>query len=277
MIARDNIITGEKLQQLADVYLGCDEDFHYNPVIKNQSNKCLGFNQIGEAYDNPKILFCYAHRLLEFLSILPRLQNRFVLITHNSDANIVANDLYQSILDCPLLIKWWAQNVCIIHEKLEVLPIGMANSMWSHGNTSFFDRGICIQKTENIYFNFNMHTNYEKRQICYDALIHKIPFLSSTEPIQYHEILSRYKFCICPEGNGVDTHRLWEALYLKSIPIVIRNDFIDVILKKTKIPMIVLNSWDELTVENCDYSNYILDNDILSFDYYKQKILESYI
>ena len=28
------------------------------------------------------------------------------------------------------------------------------------------------------------------------------------------------KFTISPEGNGVDTHRTWEALYLKSIPVV---------------------------------------------------------
>jgi len=274
MILKDNIITGEKIQQLADIYLGFDEDFNYNPIIRNQRDKCVNFNEIKGAYNNPRILFCYSHRLSDFLLVLPHLKNKFILITHNSDANIGPDDLFQSILNHPLLIKWWAQNVCITHEKLEILPIGLANSMWSHGNTAFFDRNTSIQKTEKVYFHFNMHTNYTKRQICYDHLIHKIPFLASTDPISYHETLSKYEFCICPEGNGADTHRFWEALYLKSIPIVVRNDFVDVILEKTKIPMIVLNSWDELVVENLNYSNFILEPAESFFDYYKKKILE---
>lgn len=28
------------------------------------------------------------------------------------------------------------------------------------------------------------------------------------------------KFTICPKGNGEDSHRIWEALYLGSIPVV---------------------------------------------------------
>jgi hypothetical protein len=31
-----NIITGEKIQQLCDVYFGLKEDFDFNPVIKKQ-------------------------------------------------------------------------------------------------------------------------------------------------------------------------------------------------------------------------------------------------
>lgn len=274
MTLRENIITGEKLQQLADIYLGHEEDFHYNPTIRNQRDKCINLNEIKEPWDNPKILFCYSHRLGDFALILPYLQNKFVLITHNSDTNIGLDDLFQSILSHPLLIKWWAQNVCIIHENLEILPIGMANSMWSHGNTAFFDRDITIQKTEKVYFHFNIHTNHTKRQICYDQLIDKIPFLSSADPISYHEILSKYEFCICPEGNGADTHRFWEALYLKSIPIVVRNDFIEIILEKTDIPMVVLNSWDELVIENLDYSKYILETTKTSFEYYRKEILK---
>ena len=27
-------------------------------------------------------------------------------------------------------------------------------------------------------------------------------------------------FCICPHGNGVDSHRIWECLYLNTIPVV---------------------------------------------------------
>jgi hypothetical protein len=30
----------------------------------------------------------------------------------------------------------------------------------------------------------------------------------------------RYKYVICPRGNGIDTHRVWEALYLGVVPVV---------------------------------------------------------
>ena len=33
--------------------------------------------------------------------------------------------------------------------------------------------------------------------------------------------LSYYKFAICPEGNGVDCHRIWECIYLGVVPIII--------------------------------------------------------
>ena len=34
-----NIITGEKIQQLCDIYLGIQGDFNFNPVISNQTSK----------------------------------------------------------------------------------------------------------------------------------------------------------------------------------------------------------------------------------------------
>ena len=41
----------------------------------------------------------------------------------------------------------------------------------------------------------------------------------------YRRILLNYMFVICPEGNGIDTHRMWEALYLRTIPIIKKYDF----------------------------------------------------
>jgi hypothetical protein len=67
--------------------------------------------------------------------------------------------------------------------------------------------------------------------------------------------LSQYKFCICPEGNGVDTHRLWEALYLKTVPIIINSEFTN-ILQKHNVPLVILNSWDDLDETKLNYDNF---------------------
>ena len=35
--------------------------------------------------------------------------------------------------------------------------------------------------------------------------------------------LSAYRFCFCIRGNGLDTHRFWESLYLGVIPVVLQT------------------------------------------------------
>jgi hypothetical protein len=39
----------------------------------------------------------------------------------------------------------------------------------------------------------------------------------------YIDNIYNHKFVICPEGNGIDTHRFWESLYLGVIPVIINN------------------------------------------------------
>jgi hypothetical protein len=69
-----------------------------------------------------------------------------------------------------------------------------------------------------------------------------LPMVTAKEHV---ERLAKYKYCLCPEGNGVDTHRLWEALLLGSIPIVKNTAFTRVIQHYTRgeIPMIIMDSW----------------------------------
>ena len=83
--------------------------------------------------------------------------------------------------------------------------------------------------------------------------------------------LSTYKFCICPEGNGVDSHRLWECLYLKVVPIVIKSEFTNILLNQN-IPLVVLNNWNNLDLNILNYDDYNFESDnlkkILNFDNY---------
>jgi hypothetical protein len=36
---------------------------------------------------------------------------------------------------------------------------------------------------------------------------------------------------ICPQGNGVDCHRNWEVLYLKRVPIMLKNEYLQELYK----------------------------------------------
>ncbi|GBG32186.1 Hypothetical Protein FCC1311_084112 [Hondaea fermentalgiana] len=54
-------------------------------------------------------------------------------------------------------------------------------------------------------------------------------------------------FVFCPQGNGIDTHRVYEALNLGSVPVV-RSSPLDGLYKQ--FPIIILDSWDSFT--SCD-------------------------
>ncbi len=269
-----NIITGEKIQQLCDVYFGLQKDFDFNPIIKNQRIKQFNLIYLNMKLNNPYFIFCYTHRLKELSKKIHLFKNNFVLITHNSDGEIRYEPEILNILNCPKLDKWYAQNMCINHEKLHFLPIGIANCQWSHGNINIFSNEAIIQnssnKTQNIYFNFNINTNKDKRDKCYESLKNKLIWLDNVSPSENMIRLSQYKFCICPQGNGVDTHRLWEALYLKTVPIVIRSEFTN-ILQKNNVPLVILDSWDDLDETKLNYDIYDFNNDhfVKISDYYK--------
>ena len=258
----NKIITGERIQQIANVYIGEYEDFNYNPLIRAESHKHLLISNINNEYDNPYIIFCYTHRIEKFASIIHHFKNKFVLLSHNSDFNIINSLDTMIILTCNNLQKWYTQNLCFYHPKISMLPIGFANSMWSHGNLSLFDNGIFIDslstKTKKIFFNFNIGTNVDKRKPCYDVVSKKVEWLQIVQPINNLMRMKEYEFCICPEGNGADTHRLWEALYLKCVPIVINSPFTES-LKRINIPLVILDDWEDLNINNLQYSIYTFD------------------
>jgi hypothetical protein len=269
----NNILTGERIQQLADVYIGFPHDFHYNPFISTQTHKQKNMDDILDNYDNPRIVFCYSHHIIPFTNKIHFFQNPFVLITHNSDENLNETNVFP-LVNHDKIIKWYSQNVCIHHPKLIPIPIGIANQMWPHHNIHFYTDSIKQlhkHKTKKIYMSFNINTNPNRKE-CYETLKH-IPFLDNIHPYDNLTRLSEYEFCICPEGNGVDTHRLWECIYLQTIPIVLNTPFIQIIKQHINPPMVILNTWDEFNETVFDYSSYHFSDD--DDDYY-EKISVSY-
>ena len=249
-------MNGERFQQLADMYLGTADDFLYNPRIFEQMEKHQILEDIDSKFNNPPILFLYAHLLKSFEQKVKFFANPFTLITHNSDYNLMDSDpTVKKILESLNLVCWWGQNLCFIHPKMRFLPIGLANTMWDHGKIENFTNVSTI-KSKDIYFNFNIHTNREKRELCYNVLKTQLPFLPMLPVAENVKRLAQYKWCICPEGNGVDTHRLWEAMYLGCIPIVLKSPFIDTLMHYTggELPIYVVDAWSDLT--NLNFPNF---------------------
>ncbi len=201
---------------------------------------------MNDSWDNPRILFCYGHRLPLFAEKLPFIKNPFVLVSHNSDEQIT--DKYRCIADHPSVIAWYAQNVLLDHPTLHWIPIGIANSMWQHGSLEAFEKSLPAVKSKDIYFYFNAGSNRAERAPCQQAVQQKGLAFGSSLPFQaYIAELATHKYAICPPGNGVDCHRFWECFYLGVIPILKRSYFTEQVAKQFQC--ILLDNWSDLSIE----------------------------
>jgi hypothetical protein len=263
------VVSGEQFQEICDVYCGNIEDLTFNPRIASQCEKWFDLAEKPRAWNNPSKIFVYSHCLPQFIKWIPFMKNKFCLISHNSDMNI--DSTFLPLLESDLLICWYAQNVIFTHPKLFCLPIGIANSCWAHGDINLL-RKVAMRgetKTRDFYFYFNVDTNNVARNTCKNMLEKKgLTFGNPTKYEIYLLELSQCKYAICPEGNGVDSHRLWECLYLGVIPIMVRGG---VFTERfgAAFPCIIYDNWAEFDKESLRMKpiNQINQNK-LSLDYY---------
>jgi hypothetical protein len=230
MLIVDNIITPEKVISLAQ--------------------NCLSERRNCGVHLDPSrnIFFVKTDYINDFYNrYLPHINYDFVLLTHDSDNPIT--EIYLPILNHPRLIKWFGMNCHIIHDKLQPIPIGIANECWPHGDKqSLLDvaNNVDISKTGLIYSNFDKGTNLNQRQDVNNLLKDIKGLYIETNKKSYREYLytaKQYRFIISPPGNSVDCHRIWESIYIGTIPIVLKS--VPMVYFKD-CPILFINDWKDL-------------------------------
>jgi hypothetical protein len=278
----ENILTGEYLQSIANITLSTNEitNFHGRNKINTPDLINLPVNPselISEhgqhmisIINASKIMFVYTHLIPYFKSyILPWLTQEFILISHNSDDSVNLNHL--DLLNNPLLRFWFAQNCEIDHVKLISLPIGIANSQWGANNRSILYRcSQDVMKRNKIYLNYNPTTHPSRLEIINKlSSLKEITIEANVEYSEYVRSLADHKFVICPRGNGIDTHRFWEAQYLGTIPIILKSDWT---AAYSNLPVVTIESWESLCDLDLDLIYIQLTCSAISFE----RLLASY-
>ena len=202
------------------------------------------------------------------------IQKPFHIITHNSDIPI--DERFSKFLEDERVISWKGQNINIEHAKVTPIPIGLANPKWPHGNPEIFTKirneliNGEIKKDKLFYTNFDIYTNLQERQTCLRETGFKLEPKLDFE--SYLREVARSYFIVSPDGNGIDCHKHWEALYLNSIPIVSSGINVNY-FKNKQIPFLILDSWSELNniklspeLHEKIWGNF--DSDTLLFDNY---------
>lgn len=261
-------VSGEAVQERCDYFIGSDYDINYNPYIKEKLlNKWIPVESSHLTnYTKANKIFCYTHllysNLKNVLSILNNIDSSFDIYFGNSDANFLESHFLE-LSKIKNLRKMYPQNNTIIDPRVITLPIGIANKQWPHGNQNCFN--FEIVKFEGVFLNFDTSTNASRKN-CKETLIGKgIKWIENNNYQDYLRILSKYHFCICVEGNGLDTHRFWECLYLQVVPICLKNDWTRTM--EGKVPMVLLDSWNQLDITKLKYC-FDLNCNILNLSYY---------
>ena len=140
------------------------------------------------------------------------------------------------------------------------LPLGITNNTDEsavhriYGNVDMMvDVASRPREIQNlVYMNFVTETYPQERERV-AQMFRDAPWVTVGTPVATAEgrrafltEMRNHSYVLCPRGNGVDTHRLWEALYMGSIPIVRRDRAHD---GWTDLPILFIDTWEDVTEE----------------------------
>jgi hypothetical protein len=254
----------------------------------------IQINKFSSLHNGNTIIFCKTDYIFAEFENIKKIPNNVTLITGNSDYPI---DDYRFSQKPENITKWFGQNILVNDDCLIPIPIGLENKLESvrtgHG-IGYYDRvnekefllSRQINKTpsKKYYANFNISTNYDYRskikKICLES-----PHIdweeSNLSLTSFFDKILDYEAIICPIGNGIDTHRLWETLYSNRIPIIIKVGNYKIYELYEKLPIIILENenqlYDETFLDNKlkKIKNNKYDMSLLDMSYWHQKILNT--
>jgi len=212
------------------------------------------------AQTNPNITFYKTDMFISWLSSSLVINHETINNIKPGNVIIIGNsDISITDYVCKLINKnakmIFCSNCHRGNETAFSLPIGISNKTnYVHGETDIFPVLLKTPKMKYnwVYMNMAIYTYPVERQKVFDMfkgfswVTNEKPQLNSQHRNNFLSQIYNHPFVLCPRGNGTDTHRIWETLYLKSIPIVKMEigyqDFTD-------LPILFVNDWSEVTLD----------------------------
>ena len=109
--------------------------------------------------------------------------------------------------------------------KVDVDPSRFTLLYVNHNDSSHQDRvGL-----KNIFRDQSWSNVDEKRVDYYNFLLN----------------LANHKFILCPRGNAIDCHRNWEVLYMRRVPVMKRDEYLEVLFKD--YPVLFVDKYSDIT------------------------------
>lgn len=184
-------------------------------------------------------VFVNGDYLSQFRSQCPLFSHKqFTIIVHNSDRPF---GLLQLGMLLPVSSHIYAINTTIEHPRLTTIPLGFVDKQLPF--LASFERPETPRDIE-IYANFTQTTNDDKRRACIQAFNNdpRVTWKTGLSVPDYYADLCRSQFVLCPEGTGIDTHRVYEALVCGATPVVLRNSLSSLY---DRLPVCIVDRWTD--------------------------------
>ena len=195
-------------------------------------------------------VYCKVDHLIGLFDQTRQARNCVVLVSSESDRPINKEFLER----CPPQIAhWFSTNIQTKDDRLSALPLGLANSYCSitlkapliaAQSRPFAERPCWL------YVNFRTTSNPAVRE----PTMHHFRSLRNADWLTVGEgglgfetflnEMTSHRFVLCPPGNGSDTHRLWEALYSRTIPVALAQPAMDPF---RDLPILFVEDFRQLT------------------------------
>lgn len=235
---------------------------------------------------------------------LPRVFNDYskdcIVIAGGVDCGIydLDNETVGSPVHFPLSKRWtikelpsnvkaiFSTNINSVNPKLIPLPYGVQahqlKQIINLVNSGYLD----FIKRNFLYVNFAPEANRVRVPVARfwnDQKLEwaKINFNVNNNPIPYeiachlnYQWINQSKFVLCPDGNGLDSYRIWESLYLGAIPVV-KNLKTYSHPEYLRMPLYKTNDMTEMKVNFEDLMKYnpeTVDMSFLTRSYWNNKI-----
>jgi len=255
--------------------------FHSLEPHSSCKNDYLYLNEMlvsNKLHDGMSIYVCSELLKWFLVEVLPKIKNKFVLVTGDSDLCVpkeaLNNKETSTLINSPYLLKWFAQNTQIQrHEKIVQLPIGLdyhtisndPNYNWKtdgEGHLPKDQEEILInlrqqmkpfyERAYTIYVNFTLaNDRFVQRKKSLEQIPNELLCVnqSFTKRTENWKFLTQHAFVLSPFGLGMDCHRTWEALCLGAIPVIKAPNFQKMF---EDLPVLIVNEWNEITRELLD-------------------------
>lgn len=256
--------TGEFLQGLCDktVINRSHHDAIRVHIESGDSADKLHFVEDGfpqELLEKTQSIFLYPIRASiepAFAQIWPNLK---LVIIHNGDNSINGLKLKEFADKHPAVEIWSSNLVERLSPRVRPLPLLEQNRYWRRDGQAIADDPpiLCSRLTDaeregSIFCSWRWDTNQTRKDIFYEvAALTKqrrdIALYRYLEKEDYAEALKEAVAVLCPPGNGVDTHRHWEALYKGAWPIVFGGPHTRLLLEEyPSLPFLCIEKAEDL-------------------------------
>ena len=173
---------------------------------------------------------------------------KFIIFTNLEDTPI-DEDIFDCIPDNVLCIS--AVNAIEHGDKVIPAPYGVQRKMSTSDNRieqleNAMKANIDPSLSKLLYVNHN-DSSHDDRVGLKDMFRDDEWSNVDEKRVDYYHFLlnlANHKFILCPRGNAIDCHRNWEVLYMRRVPVMRRDEYLEVLFKD--YPVIFVDKYSDI-------------------------------